>query len=855
MLPDDRSFLRPGLWAGAALAIGAAVGLTPASSTSLLALASAPFIAALAATLSLRNPLARHASLVACFASAGLLCGLAAPRPSTNDRLDLACNDGRPIRFVGRLVEPVAHRLDRPRWRSEALQPRLSVVVRVDRLRVGDQWVDAGGALARLGGEDVPVSVAVGDELEAVARFAKPSAPMNEGEDDARPRLSRRAIAYVGTLLRGAAITTRAAGSFARRAERFRADFSGFLRAQLGDGDRASLVAALAVGDRGGLSPDENAAFNASGLAHVLSISGLHLAVAVLALWWVLRRLFGLSSWLSRRIAPRALASLVTLPASAFYVALVGAPAPALRAGLGTGLLLAGRALGRPTDAINTLGWTLAIVAALDPASLYEPSTQLSFLGVLGLALITPRLRELVPLGPAPAAPSTWRDRMAQAREAVLLAILGSLAATLATAPVTAACFERASLVAALANVVAWPASTLIVPAGALSAAVYPISPALAVPLAHVAGACASFLSWTARAFAAWPAASVNVPPPSPMQLAGYVAIVLALTGARRWRPRVAAPLGLAGALLMGFGGTSRPSPDGKLELTFLAVGQGDATFVRFPNGAAMLVDAGGEASMRTDPGERVVAPFLRARGVSKLDVMVASHPHPDHIGGLPAVLARFPTGELWHDGEGADEGPQAELIAAARENGARVVDFRQGLPEQCPNLPPLDEAAPAVAELAVGDPRCRPAPPRRTLGGVDVDVLHPLNGPDHSHYPELGENDNSLVLRLTHGNVRVLLPGDLEREGEALLLASGYDLRADLLKAPHHGSRTSSTDAFIAAVRPREVVFCVGLRNSFGFPKAEVVDRYEKAGCRRFRTDEGPVTFVSDGRTIVPSR
>ena len=167
--------------------------------------------------------------------------------------------------------------------------------------------------------------------------------------------------------------------------------------------------------------------------------------------------------------------------------------------------------------------------------------------------------------------------------------------------------------------------------------------------------------------------------------------------------------------------------------------------------------------------------------------------------------------------------------------------------------LPPLAQQAPQVAALSVGDPRCAPPPPPRVIDGVTIEVLHPLNGPERSAFPELGENDNSLVLRLTYGQTHVLLPGDVEKDGEALLLSRGADVSADILKAPHHGSRTSSTTDFIRAVHPKYVVFCVGLRNQFGFPAPEIEQRYAEAHCERYRTDlDGAVTFSSDGEHIT---
>jgi competence protein ComEC len=825
----------------------------PAAGLLLLAFAAGAWVAGRNALGGRLRSLARRVALTGLFGAAGMLAAASLSAPERSPVLDALVASDAPVRFTGRIAEPLTRRIEPPRWKSQALQHRLSLVLDLDSVESDGRSVPI-HARVLLGTEDAPLESHVGDRVEGVARLFAPSEPSNPGEPDPRKLLRLRGISYVGSLQRGALATLVPSRGFARRAEEFRNAFAGWVAQRLGDPARAALVAALAVGERGGVDTTLEREFNASGLAHVLSISGLHLAVAVAALSWLLWRLLALSEGLAARIAPRRLAALVSLPITLFYVAFVGAPAPAVRAGLGLSIALAGVALGRPAEGLNTLGWCLAAVTLVDPASLADISTQLSFLGVLGLVWLMPRLRSLVPLAPPDPSRVGWAGWTARAREALMGLALGSLAATLATAPLTALYFERASLVAALANLVAWPASTLIVPAGALGAALYPLSPALAGPLVDLAGLCAAFLAGCAHLFAAWPAAAISVAPPSPAAFVGWALLVAGLASLRTWRRGRALAVAALGALGLALA-APRPAPlePGRLELTFLSVGQGDSTVIRFPRGATMVVDAGGEASMRYDPGARVVAPFLRSKGISRIDVLAASHPHPDHVGGVPALFERFAVSEYWHDGDGVDEGPGAALLETAREAGARPVDFRQGLPAACPGLPALEEALPEAFALSVGDPRCAPPPPTRDIDGVQVEILHPLNGPDRAAYPELGENDNSLVLRLTHGDVRILLAGDLEREGEALLLARGGDLTAELLKAPHHGSKTSSTPAFIGSVRPRHVVFCVGARNQWGFPAPEVVDRYAAAGAERWRTDQnGAVTFVSDGRSLT---
>jgi competence protein ComEC len=293
---------------------------------------------------------------------------------------------------------------------------------------------------------------------------------------------------------------------------------------------------------------------------------------------------------------------------------------------------------------------------------------------------------------------------------------------------------------------------------------------------------------------------------------------VLAVAGliARRSRAAIAlAALGLA-ALIAWTILERLPNEKGLLRLTFLSVGQGDGIVLELPTGETLVLDAGGSPVGSFDPGERVVAPYLWSRGRTELAVLALSHPHPDHANGLPYLLSRFEVGELWQSGE------------------------------PCP-LPACDDLE--RLSLSKGTPRVRlgDRPFRRTFGPVELTLLWPQSPLGYD--PTLGENDNSLVFRLTYGRFSALLPGDIEADAERALLALGTDLHADVLKAPHHGSDTSSTRAFVDRVRPRDVVFSVGPRNRFGFPRESVVARYASAGARLSRTDiDGAVTFITDG-------
>lgn len=575
------------------------------------------------------------------------------------------------------------------------------------------------------------------------------------------------------------------------------------------DPEAAALFLTLAAGQRAELGDDLEEAFSKSGLAHVLSVSGLHVAVLAFSAFGVLRWLLSRRmTSRSRRRDPRAWAGPLAVPLIWAYVIFTGLQAPAIRSAVMCSLLLSSHALRRRSDPLNALAAAGLVMTLADPAAPFELSVQLSFVAVLALILLAPLVRAAVPVPPpSPARQRGWALRLAWWREVVVQTFTASVAVTLATSPLVLAAFQRVSLAGLLSNVVTLPLSGVLTVLAAAGAALHVAAPPLATPVLWLGLKASHLFVSVAHAFAAVPGSSVALPAPD----AGLAALWWAGLGALvflrgRWRLlAVAAPVALALHVL-----TPAWTGPSTVDVTFLAVGHGDAIVIT-SRGQAALIDGGGVPN-GSDTGRRFVLPFLRQKRVSRLALAALSHAHPDHALGLASALEEVPVDHLWLPAE-VGRGPLVQAL--------------------------LDAASGAdVEEVAAGDGPF-------WLGEARLDVLAPPGARD-----ELDpENDRSMVLRVRHGAVTFLLTGDVEAAAEARLDPGPVTV----MKAPHHGSDTSSNPKLVAKARPRHVVFCVGRNNRFGFPRDEVVQRYLEVGARCYRTDlDGAITFHSDGTDVT---
>ena len=603
------------------------------------------------------------------------------------------------------------------------------------------------------------------------------------------------------------------------RLEHVRRTVGGFFDEQL-SAKSAAILRALIIGDKSQLDPDVRDAFTRVGVAHVLAISGLHIGLVALlaygAWWWLLAR----SQYVLLMWSVPKLAALFTLPVVLLYAGLAGGSVSTLRAVIMVAVFLAARLLDREEEVFRSLALAALIVSLLWPGAVLDISFQLSFVAVLAIFLGLHRFQ-------------IWRDNRDKARDVVLspwrrrlrrwagLYCLVTLSATVGTLPLVATYFHTVPLVGFAANLLLVPfLGSAAVVLGLATAALVFIHTGVATLVVCCAGVVVSFGVWMVETIAALPFTAVHFVTLTLFELILFYTLYVSLLFFSRLQPaglRRAFFSCLFSLILFDslYWITQRYFQT-ELRVSFLDVGQGDAAVVEFPGSHVMVIDAGGFTSQTFDPGRAIVAPFLWQRKIGRIDTLVLSHPNLDHYGGLEFLAEYFGVTSFWFNGDERSKSQRFKrLMTTLERNGVEIRHLCSGSQDQ-------------------------------EINSVHIQILHPPCG-----QTRLDTNDASLVLRLSHGEVDMLFSGDVEAAGEGILLATPARLESEILKVPHHGSRSSSTQPFLEAVSPQVAVASLGYQNRFHFPAPEVVDRYERQGVALLRTDRaGTVTVRSDGKS-----
>lgn len=595
----------------------------------------------------------------------------------------------------------------------------------------------------------------------------------------------------------------------------------------------AALTLALTTANRRFLAPETSEPFRRTATSHLLAISGLHLGVLAALIWWICGLAVNRAPRLLRRYGRRRVCGAAVIVVLGAYVLMIGAPVSAVRAWVGLTIGVFSLLFLRPLCPFHALAAAAIALLMWEPATVVDLGFQLSFSATLGILLFL-RFR------PAPLQPQVdlfedkaiWGKKTlfrrvfsADRLRAVGLFVGVSTSATIATMPALAAHFGEVALCGLWVNLVVTPfVSALLFPLLVLGAGASLVWQAGGLSLVWIC--CETLLAmgpWMAE-LASWPGAQWvgGVAP-------GWAVVAMSLGAlvwaASRWRPQY-----LLVGLALFIGGFSFGWIDdlwvkeAELKVHFIPVGQGDSILVEFPDRRTLLVDAGG-TSWGQDPGYFVVVPYLRRLGISRLDMVLATHAHTDHVGGLGAVVeamrpreflagyipeedgergrkARSSPGESGHFSGLSEPSMMSDLLARARQSGARVrrVDA-QGW--------------------------------ARSFGGAKVEVTAPQL-PAYQLRQNL--NESSLVTRVVYQGASILLTGDIERAAEAWVVGN-HPGRATVLKAAHHGSKTSSHPEFLDVTQPKIAVISAGRFNRFGHPHPRVVARYRRRGIKIWET------------------
>lgn len=669
---------------------------------------------------------------------------------------------------------------------------------------------------------DLPDPAKPGDTLLVRARVSRPTRFNTPGSFDYPRYLAEKSIWATGWIgspvhIRVMAPTSADVSFFEQLAyfpERVRHSIIAYLDSHLITPVNV-LYRAILTGDRSGIPPDILENFKASGTMHLLAISGLHMGLIALGIGGLVTWLVKRSSRLLLHTPAWKIAALFTLPFLFCYALIAGLQTPVVRSLIMTSVFLAAIVLDRQWHIPTNIAIAALIILVVQPADLFTASFQLSFAAVIAMAAIVPFLRTLFADDPSADMDRQTPPRFTGVRRIVTGAFILSLAAQAGTLPLLLLYFNRFSTVSAVSTLFIEPLLCLwALTFGLVSCPFIFIAPAVADPLLGIGAWGIVAADHLTGLFAALPVSSVWLPTPGPAEIAAYYLLLFSIPLLRRKKvARFTALAGLAGLVLLPLISRIQREAVEADRVSFLDVGQGNCAVIELAGGYTALIDGGGPASERFNVGESVIAPYLWSRGIRRLDTIIVSHPDADHYNGLAFVVDHFRPDLLWINGDTSPNKQYEALIAVARHRKTviRVPRAGEGLS--------LKGRA-FLVNLTAGDAGAR----------------------------LLSENDRSLVVKLSSGEYDFLFSGDIAAMAEKELVERGVTGGIEVLLVPHHGSDSSSSEAFVQSMAPAYAVISAGKNKTDTFPSPQVVERYQNTGARVLNTArDGTVIFTVD--------
>lgn len=553
---------------------------------------------------------------------------------------------------------------------------------------------------------------------------------------------------------------------------------------------QGAVLEALLLGERRRMDDSISRSLQSAGTYHLFAISGAHIAIISFLLFSVLRVLQ----------VPNRLSYLILMAILVFYAFLVEGRPSVMRATIMTLAFLLGKIIWSNVNLINTISISAFFLLLLNPFSLFSAGFQLTFIATLSIILLFPRIIKYFPKLPL------------RISEIFVL----SLTAQLGIIPIMASVFHRVTFSSLVLNYAALPLVGAIMACGYIFLPLSFFSHFLSQLLAKAIAFLINLLLSSSHLLDWFPSISYRIPTPHMVTIISYFLFLLLLLLPPKMKKQKLIFLLcflISIAVLISY---PFPSISKDLKFTLIDVGQGESILVEFPGKKKMLIDGGGLQQGTFDIGENVVSPFLWKKGIKKIDYLVLTHAHADHLNGLKAIARNFKITEYWEAFSPTEDETYKEFIKLLSSSSYSKRLFR-------------------------GDVHLE--------SSIRIDILHPEKG---DTFVYAIQNDHSLVLRLSYGQTAFLLPGDIGKDAETEILNTTKEIKSQLLKSPHHGSNSSSSMAFLLKVAPQIVIISVGEGNMYGFPDQEVLDSYEKVGAKIYRTDlHGAIEVSSDGNRI----
>ena len=749
---------------------------------------------------------------------------------------------------------------------------KTDLLVSASRILINGRYLPVSGRVLLNIREPFPFHY--GDYIRFQSRIRLPHNFSNAGGFDYEKYLRIRGIlarAFVKDATGFVVLRRETGNAFRTRIERFR----NLIRKSIletSPGTDGKIIQAMILGDQKEIPNEVMEKFNRTGTTHIIAISGFNVGIVAVFALFMIRLFLKSSEYLQLRCNVARISTLFAILIVIFYTFIAGSGISVVRASIMIVLFLVAILINRERDLYNTLALAALVILIVTPYSLFDISFQLSFVAVASLLFLTPRLTALLPAPPVPDPSSmTHKNRIIRygkkALHAGLIFFFASVSATLGTLPLILFYFNRLSVVTLAANLIVVPIlGVLAIPLCLFIILAVPLSAPLADIIIRISAVLVNISLSLVDTLAALPWSSVYVSTPTLLEIGTYYLLLIS-TGFWLDRLNQKAASKTPGKLLLlwkimpvflilflivdGAWFYLKGQHRDNLTLTAVDVGQGSAILIQFPGGKRMLVDGGGFFDDTFDVGKYVIAPFLWKEKISRIDTIVLSHPHPDHLQGLLFTLENFQVNEVWTNGEESDTPLYLTFRRIIRERGIplRILSDR---------TPAMEMSGVVIRILSPVETSAIPVAIRssRTQEENDANPLSALlvTQPSAKRGARVADevNDRSLVMKLTFGSRSFLLPGDISNATESRLAESTGGLGSDVLFVPHHGGFRSSSAPFLEKVRPQVAVVSCGADNVFHVPHQDVLERFKRIRSHIYRTDrDGAVALETDGKEL----